>query len=395
MRKVLLAGLMLAATGSAMAADADEFDRLKLNQLQVLGTHNSYAMPADRHVLDLASPNFGHLHDLLPKLPEAARPLFLEEHPNDVDLTDGLSYEHPGLAAQLDEGVRSLEIDVNPDPKGGAYLDPAGYRLLRERGVTDLLPFDKTGLDQPGYKVFHIADVDFRSHCPTFKLCLSQIRGWSDAHPRHVPIFIMLEAKVDGLSLLPGGTPDIPFDAKSFDDLDREILSGLGRDRLITPDDVRGSYPTLNKAIRAGNWPTVKEARGKILFFMITASGAGGTQAYLAGHPSLAGRAAFLRANPGEDHAAVLMYDNAVMRGDEIRRYVKEGYIIRTRTDIETYEAKTNDMSRAAAAFASGAQIVTTDFEHPGNRYGTDYVVRLPGGGVARCSPVFGEVCHD
>lgn len=37
------------------------------------------------------------------------------------------------------------------------------------------------------------------------------------------------------------------------------------------------------------------------------------------------------------------------------------------------------------AAFASGAQIVSTDYEQPGNAYGTRYVVTVPGGGAARC----------
>ena len=401
MSRLPLALLSLLAAGQVLAAEP-EFpagsDSLKLNQLQVLGTHNSYAMPADRRVIDLASASFGgRLEDLIKQLPESARALVREEHPHDVSLAEGLSYDHPDLKTQLDEGMRSLEIDVNPDPKGGAFIDPAGYRLLREKGVTDLLPFDKTDLDKPGYKVLHMPDVDFRSHCPTLQICLRQIRDWSDAHPRHVPLFIMLEAKVDDFALLPGGAETVPFDAPLFDALDREIVTGLGREHLITPDDVRGAYPTLNKAVRAGNWPTLKQARGKMMVFMITASGASGTKAYLEGHPSLAGRAAFLRANPGEDHAAVLMYDNAIVRGDEIRARVAEGYIIRARSDIETYEAKTNDMSRARAAFASGAQIVSTDFEHPGNSYGTDYVVRLPGGGVARCNPILQnrEACHD
>ncbi len=73
------------------------------------------------------------------------------------------------------------------------------------------------------------------------------------------------------------------------------------------------------------------------------------------------------------------------MRAADIRTEVQQGYLVRTRADIETYEAKVNDTSRAAAAFASGAQIVSTDYEKPGNAYGTPYVVRLPGGSVARC----------
>ena len=286
--------------------------------------------------------------------------------------------------------MRSLEIDVNPDPKGGNFLDPAGYRVLREKGVTDLLPFDKTGLDAPGYKVLHMPDIDFRSHCPTFKLCLTQVREWSDAHPGHIPLFLVVEAKVSDIPIFPNPTHTVPFTPALFDDLDQEIVSVLGRERLITPDDVRGAHATLNEAIRAGAWPTLKSARGKIVILMITATGEAATRGYLEGHPSLKGRMAFVRAEPGQDHAAFLMFDNALVRADDIKTYVRQGYIVRTRSDIETYEAKINDMTRANAAFASGAQVVSTDFEHPGNAYGTPYVVKLPGGGVARRNPVLG-----
>lgn len=341
--------------------------------------------------LALAEPLFGRVtSQLSTKLPPSEMALFKEEHPNDVTLTEGLSYRHPDLTAQLNAGVRSLELDVNPDPKGGNFADPAGYRLLRAQGVTDLPPFDAESLKAPGYKVLHIADIDFRSHCPALMSCLRQIRAWSQAHPGHVPLFLVIEAKVQDLPLLPNPTHTVPFTPALFDDLDRELVGGLGRERLITPDDVRGAYPTLNAAIRAGAWPTLKTARGKIILLMITATGEAGTRGYLEGHPSLKGRAAFLRAEPGQDHAAFLMFDNALARQDQIRDYVRQGYIVRTRTDIETYEAKTNDMTRANAALASGAQVVTTDFEQPGNAYGTPYVVRLPGGGVARANPLIG-----
>ena len=153
---------------------------------------------------------------------------------------------------------------------------------------------------------------------------------------------------------------------------------------------MRGAHATLNEAIRAGAWPTLKSARGKIVILMITATGEAATRGYLEGHPSLKGRMAFVRAEPGQDHAAFLMFDNALVRADDIKTYVRQGYIVRTRSDIETYEAKINDMTRANAAFASGAQVVSTDFEHPGNAYGTPYVVKLPGGGVARRNPVLG-----
>jgi Phosphoinositide phospholipase C, Ca2+-dependent len=388
---VALAALLVAAApaapGRQEAADLDP--GLTLNQSQVLGTHNSYAMPVDPRLLALVDPLLGRvIRDLPSTLPPEARALFREEHPNDVSISDGLGYRHPDLTTQLNEGMRSLEIDVNPDPQGGNFADPAGYRLLRARGVADLLPFDAAAMRAPGFKVLHIPDIDFRSHCPTLKRCLGEIRDWSDAHPDHVPLFLVIEAKSSTLPVLPGPTRVVPFTPALFDALDKEIFSVLGRESLITPDDVRGRHATLNQAIRAGGWPRLNAARGKILILMITATGEAGTRDYLAGHPSLRGRAAFLRAEPGEDHAAFLMFDNALVRGDQIRDYVRQGYIIRTRSDIEAYEAKTNDLRRADAAFASGAQIVSTDFEHPGNAFGTAYVVRLPGGGVARRNPL-------
>jgi hypothetical protein len=384
------------ATATATATARDEAANLRsdtpINRIQVLGTHNSYAMPVDPHLLALAEPLLGRVTSELPaKLPPAERALFREEHPNDVTISEGLGYLHPDLTTQLNEGVRSIEIDVNPDPKGGNFADPAGYRVLRAQGVTDLLPFDADAMHAPGYKVLHIPDIDFRSHCPTLTSCLAEVRTWSDAHPRHVPLFVVIEAKVADIPLLPNPTHTVPFTPALFDALDAEILSVLGRKRLITPDDVRGSHATLNAAIRAGGWPTLEPARGKILILLITANGEAGARGYLEGHPSLKGRLGFLRAEPGEDHAAFLMLDNALVRRSQIEDYVRQGYIIRTRSDIEAYEAKTNDMTRADAAFASGAQIVSTDFEHPGNPFGTAYVVRLPGGGVARANPVTGK----
>ncbi|WP_165186705.1 Ca2+-dependent phosphoinositide-specific phospholipase C [Caulobacter soli] len=387
---VSLAALLALSAAPAFAEEAANLSPdLKVNQLQVLGTHNSYAMPVDKRLLTIVDPILGRVtSQLATKLPPQEWALFREEHPNDVIVSDGLSYDHPDLTTQLNEGMRSLEIDVNPDPKGGNFADPAGYRALRAQGVGDLLPFDAKVMSQPGYKVLHIPDIDFRSHCPTLKQCLTQVRDWSDAHPDHVPLFLVLEAKVSDLPVFPNPTYTVPFTPALFDDLDQEILSVLDRRRLITPDDVRGAYPTLNAAIRAGAWPTLKAARGKIMILMITATGEAATQGYLDGHPSLKGRVAFLRAEPGQDHAAFLMFDNALVRQTQIQDYVRQGYIVRARSDIETFEAKTNDMTRADAAFASGAQVVSTDFEHPGNAYGTPYVVRLPGGGVARLNPL-------
>ncbi|TYC89695.1 Ca2+-dependent phosphoinositide-specific phospholipase C [Novosphingobium sp. BW1] len=363
-----------------------------INHLQVLGTHNSYALPVDPRLVDLMRPRFEAMLAAFDVLPEERRALMAEEHPNGISFDDALNYLHPDLTTQLDLGMRSLELDVNPDPHGGRYADPAGYRALRREGIAPGFAIDEAALATPGFKVQHIVDYDFRSHCTLFTTCLAQIRDWSDAHQGHVPLFILVEAKSQGRKLFADSAEPLPFDKAAFDALDAEILSVFDRSRIITPDDLRRDHATLNAAALAGNWPSLERARGKVMFLMITANGPQGAAAYLEGHPSLAGRVAFLRANPGEDHAAFLMYDNAIMREDEIRKAVAEGYLVRTRSDIETYEAKTNDMTRANAALGSGAQIVSTDFERPGNVYGTSYLVRLPtgDGAAARLSPAAG-----
>jgi len=367
---------------------------LRLNQIQVLGTHNSYALPLDPALakfLDrIIAPG---MRDMLARMDEESRESFLEYHPNfdELSFSEGLNYGYPeGLAAQLGAGLRSLEIDVFFDPEGGKFLRPAGYELLKQQGVPAeaLAKHDTEYLEKPGFKVLHVADVDFRSTCNLLTACLSQLRDWSDANPKHAPVFILLETKDAGFPGFPGGAEVLPFGGDAFDALDAEIVSVLGRDRIITPDDVRGNHATLESAVLNQNWPALEDCRGKFVFLMLTASDVGGLSAYYEGRPNLEGRVAFLRSEPGQAHAAFLLLDNAFVRAAEIKELVRKGYLVRTRSDIETYEAKINDLSRAEAAFASGSQIVSTDFYKPGNVYGTDYVVELPGGGDWRCNPV-------
>lgn len=393
--KTLVTILAALACAGALAGEAPHLPpSMPINALQVLGTHNSYAQGLDPRMAALLDETLGDgLDRLVERMPATARALFREEHPNAMRPSDMLRYAHPSLVAQLDLGVRSVELDVNPDPDGGRFLDPVGYRILRERKVSGLLPYDASGMAQPGFKVLHMPDIDFRSSCPTLRACLQQLRGWSDANPAHLPLFVLIEAKNQHMPILPGATRTLPFTPALFDALDRELESVMGRERIITPDDVRGRHATLNQAVRAGGWPTLAAARGKLLFLMITANGPAGAAGYLEGHPSLRGRMAFLRAQPDEEHAAFLMFDNALVRGAEIRQAVRQGYLVRTRSDIETHEAKVDSHERARAAFDSGAQIVSTDFEVEGNAYGTGYVVRLPGGAAARCRPDLADTC--
>jgi len=72
-----------------------------------------------------------------------------------------------------------------------------------------------------------------------------------------------------------------------------------------------------------------------------------------------------------------------------IQELVGNGFLVRTRADADTAEARTNDPRRREQALASGAQFVSTDYPAPDLRFSC-YSVRLPGGVIARINPVNG-----
>ena len=390
-----LAALALASAAAAAPAPAPQpGDQLKLNQIQVVGTHNSYSQPADPRVFAVMKPLIQPTLDgMMKMMPPAMAARMADEHPNPLgsDLQAGLEYVHPPIEMQLRAGLRSLEFDLNVDHEGGRFSDPLAYRLLREKGAKDLAPLYSDALKEPGLKTLHAADIDFRSSCPTFRLCLQQMRSWSDANPGHSPVFVLLEPKFNSLAgFAPGATKLIPFDARAFAEMDASIGEILGRDKVVAPDDLRGQHETLEKAALAGAWPTVGQARGKFVFLMIVPGmNLAAFKPYLDGHPNLEGRLAFVQGEPGMAHAAFDMVDNALTRGGEIKELVKTGRLVRSRSDIDTYEARQNDPARRDAALASGAQVVSTDYPWAPNIFGNAYAVSPFDGGF-RCNPVSG-----
>ena len=120
------------------------------------------------------------------------------------------------------------------------------------------------------------------------------------------------------------------FDGAQLDAVDTEITGVLG-DRLITPDDVRGSAADLRTAVQTTGWPTVADSRGKFLFFMDNANK---RDLYLQGHPSLQGRAMFTSSGEGQPDGAVLKV-NDPGDGSRIRALVEAGYLVRTRADAD------------------------------------------------------------
>jgi hypothetical protein len=338
---------LLAPMSQAQNAAED----LRLNQIQVVGTHNSYQMPADPRVMEVMKPRLKALFDgMLSHISPAEQKAMREEHPNPLtdSIGDALDYIQAPIEMQLRAGVRSLELDLQNDPAGGLYADPLPYRELRQRGATDLAPIYQDELRKPGIKVFHLADVDFRTQCPRLHQCLNVLRQWSDANPGHSPVFILLEPKLFGMEkAVPGAATVAPFDKAAFEEVDADILSVLGRSRLIMPDDLRGSHATLEEATLAKVWPSFNQSRGKFLFlYLVPGLNFKAFQPYLEGHPSLEGRVAFVQSLPGMKHAAFVMVDNATATPNQVTDLVRNGYFVRSRADIDTWEARHNDPAR-------------------------------------------------
>ncbi|HMH22296.1 MAG TPA: phosphatidylinositol-specific phospholipase C1-like protein [Puia sp.] len=330
-------------------------DDLPINKIQVIGSHNSY-----KKAIDPA--------------------LFRMFQQKDSVSASKIDYDHIPLTDQLDMGLLNLEIDVYADEKGGRYAHPKGLEWAKGQP-----PFDPEGvMNEPGFKVFHIPDLDFRSDGLTLKNELHELRAWSDRHPYHYPVFITLEPK-DDVSKNPELTVPEKFTGAIFDELDKSLEDNLGKEHLITPDMVRGSYNTLESAVLHGNWPSLKAAKGKFLFILDDRETK--RALYIDGHPSLKGRVLFANAEPGTSEAAAMIRNDP--KAAEIKSLVEKGYIIRTRADSDTKEARTNDRSGFLAACNSGAQIITTDYYRKSTHFKSDYSVSFDSCHYVRMNPVF------
>jgi len=351
--KLLLAALTLC---TCLAFLSPDLDSLKLNQIQCIGSHNSY-----KQAIDPA------LFAMLSKL--------------DSTRFKAIEYSHQTLTKQLDLGLQALEIDIYADAKGGRFATPMGLSLVKGQRS-----YDSAGvMKEPGFKVFHIQDIDFRSNCLTFRQCLLELRRWSEAHPTHYPVFVTMNAKDDTIRR-PGFALPEAFTSQVFDQLDSVIRATLGQKLLITPDDVRGKSATLEAAVLAGNWPLLKASRGKFMFVLDEVGVKRAT--YLAGHPSLKSRVLFTNAEPGTPDAAFLILNNSIDDSTKIREYVRKGYLVRTRADSDTRQARTNDYRNFESAQRSGAQIISTDYYAKSQLFPSNYIVQFPGGGYLQPNPL-------
>jgi len=297
---------------------------LRLNHIQVIGTHNSYHIRPEDWIVETVQ--------------------------SVTDEANAWDYNHAPLDKQLDNGVRSFELDIHP--------------------FTD------------GFAVMHVPVVDPDSTCPAFVDCLRTVRTWSKKNPFHIPVSFLLEFKIAEAAL--DGRPMMSLDFTMLKMLEDEILSVFPRESLLTPDDVRGNFATLTEAVKDHGWPPLKNTLGKVFFILHNRREL--RQAYTESHPALENRILFVNSSPDRDDCAFIVVDNPYSTA--IPELLAQGMMLRIRADGGLRQGREGDTSRREVAFASGAQIISTDFpsgeEHPV----TGYVVAFDKNISARCSPV-------
>ncbi len=286
-------------------------DVLRVNHIQIKGTHNSYHRKMGATVI----PQW--------------------------------NYQFDPLNTQLqDQGVRQIELDVHYKP----------------------------GKPKATWEVFHVPFVDSKSNCKTLAICLGLVKTWSDSHPGHHLLFILIEPK-----------DDLDFEKISghYDELDAALLAVFPKDRVLRPDDVRGKHATLRKALETDGWPTLGKTRNKAMFLMLNSGEH--RKNYLKGHPNLEDRVIFMRDGKGEPTGAVLEMGGPEGDHSKIQAAVKAGYLVRTKADDPNASDAAN-AKRAKAALSSGAHLISSDF--PAKVAGSNYIFSVPAGTPSGCNPV-------
>jgi hypothetical protein len=217
-----------------------------------------------------------------------------------------------------------------------------------------------------GFHVYHLPGVDAGSTCDRFVDCLAVLRGWSESHPGHVPIVVLVEPKDD---------VDNNKIKDHLPELEAEIRGAIPADWLITPDDVRGDAPDVRTAVTTVGWPRLETVRGRTLFVLL--DHAETRDALLALHPKTEGSVFFASGDEAEPSSAFLLLDDATGEEERIDAAVRAGYMVRTMA---------GDAAEVEAALRGGAHTISTDFPMD---------VPMENDGGPECNPVTAPVDCD
>ena len=334
---------------------AQAFNELKLNEVRIIASHNSYKGFPHKKVLRF-------LDRIKDKLGE-------QNDPKQMD------YGHLPLKDQLDSyGVRGFELDIYHDPYG---------RLFRKRKINAFIfglrqrvkdPKIKT----PGFKLIHIPDVDYETNYILFKDALLEIKQWSKSNPKHFPIYINIEAKSYTLRSeskflkFLGFSKTIPFSDEVYNQLDHEMSTVFNNSDLLTPSMLKDTFTNIKTRLHKNGWPTINSCLGKVVFILEGENSA----IYRNDIENGIDRPMFVFGSPNDNSTAFLLRNYSMGHEKEMAELSKH-YIIRTRSDAGTLEARDNNYNRFKSCLKSKAQIISTDYYMPDSRFG-NFCIKFP-----------------
>lgn len=277
----------------------------KINEISVMGTHNSYQPLAT-----------------LPK-----RVLMRSLQIITFGLVENKAvFEMDTFTLQLDQGIRNLEIDIETVDNWG----------------------------EVSFIVTHKPILDNVTSAYDFGKALDEIVLWSNNNPGHIPVYLLIEPKNDVVPINNMQNFSLEY-ALEFDKLLREKLG----DKLITPELAMGGHESLEAMRSADDWPTLNEAAGKIIVLMHPCDV---TQDYIDFDQSIKSQAMFpmLYFDSIDKSYASFILENDPETAVENNKITigEKNLMVRTRADDYP------DFSDERYGFANkcGSQIITTDY---------------------------------
>lgn len=308
--------------------DAELEAGIKFNEMSFLATHNSYQTTATDETKKL----YGSLSDLTFGIYDDS----------------AIEFESETLTQQLNCGLRSFEIDIET--------------------------FDRDG--EISFTCMHSPYFEMSTSCYDFSLMLKEIALWSDNNPDHLPITIIIEPKKNFIPL-----KDMKYFSLDYAlALDETLRDGLG-EKLFTPADMLRDYESFGEMRSADDWCKVKDMLGKVVVLLHEC---GVTEDYIAVDSSIKTQAMFpmLREEDVERDCTSFILCNDPEELLEIKDDVIGEKKIMVRTRSDKFGQITD--KRREDAFASGANIISTDYPVRTDNKAGDYVVTFKNGTTVR-----------
>lgn len=278
---------------------------VKLNEIAVMGTHNSYqllgTLPKRGLMKTLQIISFGAVENKA-------------------------VFEMDTFTEQLEQGIRNLEIDIET-------VDDEG---------------------DVSFIVTHKAIIDNVSSAYNLAKGLEEIAMWSDNNPGHLPVYLLIEPKDD----VPSINNMKNFSLEYALELDKVLRQVLG-DRLFTPQQVMGDYESFEEMRKADGWPTLKESAGKIIVLLHTCDV---TQKYIDTDTSIKTQAMFpmlLFGDIDKPYASFILDNDPVIASENNKKTVDENNLM-VRTRADDYPDFSDE--RYKSADNCGSHIITTDY---------------------------------